>query len=141
MSALKFTNAAGESRFGRYRITPEAGTEYINESDLQSKDDDYLFAEIADRIAARPVRFTLAVQLADDGDVVDDATIGWPSDREIRELGTVQLTTPVADVAAEQKHIIFDPIPRVAGIEPSDDPLLELRAALYLISGRRRRKA
>jgi catalase len=87
------------------------------------------------------VRFTLAVQLAEDGDVVDDATIGWPSEREVRELGTVELTAAVSDGAAEQKHIIFDPIPRVAGIEPSDDPLLELRAALYLISGRRRRAA
>ena len=41
----------------------------------------------------------------------------------------------------EQKKIIFDPIPRVDGIEPSDDPLLELRAAIYLLSGRRRRQA
>ena len=40
-----------------------------------------------------------------------------------------------------EQTTIFDPIPRVAGIEPSDDPLLELRAAVYLISGRRRRKA
>jgi catalase len=47
----------------------------------------------------------------------------------------------VADQAADQKQIIFDPIPRVEGIEPSEDPLLELRAAVYLISGRRRRKA
>jgi catalase len=29
----------------------------------------------------------------------------------------------------------------VDGIEPSDDPLLELRAAVYLISGRRRRQS
>jgi catalase len=41
----------------------------------------------------------------------------------------------------QQKHIIFDPIPRVDGIEPSADPLLELRAAIYLLSGRRRRAA
>jgi catalase len=37
--------------------------------------------------------------------------------------------------------MIFDPVPRVDGIEPSDDPLLELRAAIYLLSGRRRRQA
>lgn len=141
VSALKFADASRRSRFGRYRITPEAGTEYLTESDVRSKDDDYLFAEIAERVAAGPVRFTLAVQLAEDGDVVDDATIGWPPEREVRELGTVELTAAVSDDAAEQKHIIFDPIPRVAGIEPSDDPLLELRAALYLISGRRRRAA
>jgi catalase len=141
VNAFKFTNASGESRFGRYRITPEAGTTYLDESDVQSKDADYLFTEISERVAAEPVRFTLTVQLADDGDVVDDATIHWPSDREIREMGTVELTTPVSDDAAQQKHTIFDPIPRLAGIEPSDDPLLELRAAVYLISGRKRREA
>jgi catalase len=47
----------------------------------------------------------------------------------------------VTDDAAQQKHVIFDPIPRLPGIEPSDDPLLELRAAVYLSSGRRRREA
>jgi catalase len=141
VTALKFTNAAGESRFGRYRITPEAGNEYLEDSEVQSKDGDYLFTELAQRLADKPVRFCLAVQLTEDGDVVNDATIQWPSDREVRELGAVELTTPVADDAAQQKHVIFDPIPRLSGIEPSDDPLLELRAAVYLISGRRRRAA
>lgn len=56
-------------------------------------------------------------------------------------MGTVELTTPAADDAEQQKHVIFDPIPRLAGIDPSEDPLLELRAALYLISGRKRRSA
>jgi catalase len=41
----------------------------------------------------------------------------------------------------EHRRIIFDPIPRVDGIEASDDPLLELRAAIYLLSGRERRQA
>jgi len=45
------------------------------------------------------------------------------------------------DSLAQQKHLIFDPIPRVDGIEASGDPLLELRAAIYLLSGRRRRSA
>jgi len=47
----------------------------------------------------------------------------------------------VPDNAHEQKQMIFDPIPRVDGIDASDDPLLELRAAVYLLSGRRRRAA
>jgi catalase len=141
VNAFKFVNVSGEGRFGRYRVIPEAGTDYLDESEAQSKDANYLFTEIAERVAAAPVRFTLALQLADAGDVVDDATIHWTSDRELRELGTVELTSPVIDDAAEQKHIIFDPIPRLPGIEPSNDPLLELRAAVYLISGRRRREA
>jgi len=74
-------------------------------------------------------------------DVVDDATVHWPEDRPVVELGRIALDKLMEDSAAAQKQIIFDPIPRVDGIEPSEDPLLELRAAVYLISGRRRRAA
>ena len=81
------------------------------------------------------------MQVAGEGDKVDDATAHWPESRPLVELGTVELTEVVPDSEAQQKHIIFDPIPRVDGIEPSADPLLELRAAIYLISGRRRRAA
>ncbi len=73
--------------------------------------------------------------------MVDDATIHWPDDRPLIPLGKAVLTDIIAAQEAEQKKIIFDPIPRVDGIEPSDDPLLELRAAVYLLSGRRRRLA
>jgi catalase len=73
--------------------------------------------------------------------MVDDATAHWPETRPVVELGKLALTGTVADDAGEQRHIIFDPIPRVDGIEASADPLLELRAAVYLISGRRRRSA
>jgi catalase len=47
----------------------------------------------------------------------------------------------VEDNAAEQQHIIFDPIPRIEGLEATADPLFDLRAAVYLISGKRRRAA
>jgi catalase len=56
-------------------------------------------------------------------------------------FGKLELTAVAPNNAAEQQTIIFDPIPRVEGIEPSDDPLFELRAAVYLMSGRRRRQA
>jgi catalase len=67
--------------------------------------------------------------------------VHWPEDRTLLELGTITLNGPVPDDAHEQKQIIFDPIPRLDGIAPSDDPLLEVRAAVYLLSGRRRRAA
>jgi catalase len=141
VTAMQFLNADGKSRIGRYRIVPEAGNEHLSAEEASTKGADFLFDEIVARIASGPVRYKIAVQLADAGDDVNDATIHWPAERELLEIGTLELTAPVADNAAEQKHIIFDPIPRVDGIEPSDDPLLELRAAVYLISGRKRRSA
>jgi catalase len=141
VTAMKFTNTDGVSRFGRYRIIPEAGNDHLDDVAAAAKGPDYLMAEIVERVGKGPVKFKIMVQIANDGDVVDDATVHWPEDRKVLELGTVALTALVADSAREQKQIIFDPIPRVDGIEPSDDPLLELRAAIYLISGRRRRAA
>ncbi len=141
VTAMKFTNKDGVSRFGRYRIVPEAGNDHLDDAATAAKSANYLFDEIAERVAKGPIKFKVLVQLANDGDVVDDATIHWPEDRTQLELGTITLTALVPDSAHEQKQIIFDPIPRLEGIEPSDDPLLELRAAIYLISGRRRRAA
>jgi catalase len=141
VTAMHFTNKDGVSRYGRYRIVPEAGNDHLNDAAVAAKSANYLFDELAERIAKDPVKFRILVQLANDGDIVDDATIHWPENRTLLELGAVVLTEPVSDNAHEQKQIIFDPIPRVDGIDPSDDPLLELRAAIYLLSGRRRRTA
>jgi catalase len=141
VTAMKFVNASGASRYGRYRIVPEAGVEHLSDAEAAHRGADFLFQEIGERVGKGPVNFRVKVQLANEGDAVDDATVHWPEDRTVQDLGTIALTATVADDLDEQKHIIFDPIPRVDGIEPSNDPLLEVRAAAYLISGRRRRGA
>jgi catalase len=141
ITAMRFTNKDGASRYGRYRIIPEAGVDHLTAAAAAAKSANFLFDELAERIAKGPVTFRAVAQLANDGDIVNDATEHWPADRTLLDLGTIALTKPVADDAHEQHWTIFDPIPRVDGIDPSDDPLLELRAAVYLISGRRRRAA
>jgi catalase len=141
VTAMQFTNKDGVSKFGRYRIVPEAGVEHLDDAAVAKKSASFLFDELAARVAKGPIKFRILVQLANDGDVVDDATVHWPENRTQLELGTISLTAPVPDSDHEQKQIIFDPIPRVDGIAPSADPLLEVRAAVYLMSGRRRRSA
>lgn len=141
LTAMKFTNEEGVSRFGRYTIVPEAEVAHLSAEDAAAKGQNYLFDELTERVAKGPIRYRITVQVAEDGDNVNDATVHWPESRKVVEFGTFELKELVADNAREQKQIIFDPIPRLEGIEPSDDPLLELRAAVYLISGRRRRAA
>jgi catalase len=141
ITAMQFTNKDGVSKFGRYRIVPEAGNEFLDDAAVAAKSPNFLFEELAQRVAKGPIKFKIIVQVANDGDIVDDATTHWPEDRKQLVLGTIALTTPVRDDAHEQQRTIFDPIPRVDGIAPSADPLLEVRAAVYLMSGRRRRAA
>ncbi len=141
ITAMRFIDKNGERRHGRYRLVPDGGVEHLSDAAVAAKGPNFLFEELTQRVAAGPIGFQVVVQTARDGDVVDDATVLWPEDRPLVPLGRIALTSIAPDNAQEQKTIIFDPIPRVDGIEPSDDPLLELRAAIYLLSGRRRRAA
>lgn len=141
VSAVKFTNREGVSRFGRYRIRPGAGTEYLTADEANQKNPQFLFEEFSARLAAGSVKFDLFVQLAEPGDEVADATCAWPDSRPQLELGTITLTERANELEPEMRKIIFDPIPRVDGLDPSDDPLWQLRADIYLMSGRRRRTA
>jgi catalase len=141
VTAFRFTNAAGVSRHGRFRIRPEAGTEYLANEEAARKSANFLFDEIASRLAQAPVRLTVFVQMAEPGDNVADASIPWPDNRMELPFGTLTLSARVDDREPERRKIIFDPIPRVDGIDTSGDPLSEIRADLYLLSGRRRREA
>ena len=141
VSAFKFTNAEGVSRYGRYRVLPVAGNEYLDETAAAARSPNFLFDEVKERVTRGPVGFRVAVQLAEVGDIVDDATVRWPENRPQRAFGEITLQEIAPNSAGEQQHIIFDPIPRVDGIEASADPLFEARANIYLMSGRRRRAA
>jgi catalase len=77
VAAMRFINQSGEARYGRYRVIPEAGNDYLDPEVLKTKDTDYLFKEITERAVRGPIRFKLKAQLANEGDVVDDATVHW----------------------------------------------------------------
>jgi catalase len=139
VNAYRFITSQGVSQYGRYRIQPENGAEYLDPSAEANAAANYLFDEIRNRLSNGPVKMQIIVQLASKDDVVNDSTVHWPKSRPEIDFGTVELRSVIPNNDAEQRHIIFDPIPRVDGIQPSEDPLLEPRAALYLMSGRRRR--
>lgn len=159
VTAYQLVSAAGEITHVRYQFRPDAGVETLDADALKDKEKspNYLFDQLrgdenVSRLRANPIVFHLCAQIAGPGDVVDDATKRWPgadagADLEgghVVTLGTVKLDAPVPDDddGSVQKHVIFDPVPRgVEGLRPSGDPLLEMRSAVYLISGRERRKA
>ncbi len=141
INAFKLIDRNGKTTFVRYQTVPEAAEEFLNDEALAKKDQQFLYQGIQDTVKQGPVLFKFMAQVAEEGDVTNDATVYWPSSRKVIELGTIKLDRVDEDSLADQKKIIFDPIPRVEGIEPSDDPLLDMRATLYLISGRERRAA
>lgn len=139
VTAFLFTNAAGETAYGRFRILPEGGDAYMTDEEVAAMSPNFLFDELAERVASGPARFDVVVQIAEPGDTVDDATSIWPEERRFVKFGTIALTGAVPADEAEARRLIFDPVPRVDGVDPSGDPLTEARSGVYLLSGRRRR--
>jgi catalase len=120
---------------------PEAGTEFLTAEQVATKTTDFLEAELSERLAKGPLKFRILVQLAESGDRVDDSTSLWPESRPLVEFGTFAITERADELAPERRKLIFDPLPRIEGIDSAGDPLTGLRADLYLQSGRRRRSA
>jgi len=141
VNAFKLINSAGKATFIRYHIVPDAGVRVLSAEAVKKEDPDYLSKDLEKRLKEGSIGFRILAQEAAEGDVTDDATVHWPADRPVVSLGHIKLESLLENNAEKQKYFILDPIPRVQGVEPSDDPLLEMRAALYLWSGKQRRAA
>jgi catalase len=139
ITALRFTNAASDSKFGRYRIRPQSGVEHLSDNEAAQKSPNFLIDEIGPRLARHPANFDIFVAVAEAGDDVTNATVPWPERCKETNFGTLSLTQRVDDQEPELWKMIYDPVPRVDGIESAGDPLTELRSDIYLLSGRRRR--
>jgi catalase len=137
VNSFRFTNAAGQSRFGRYQLVPIAGEQSLSKQQLAGASKDYLEQEIGSRVAAAPVRFVLQVQVAEAGDRIDDPSIAWPASRPLAKLGELSITRLVPDSDAAEQRLMFTPTAVADGIEPAD-PMIAMRGASYGLSYGRR---
>lgn len=137
-NAFIFVNKQGMKQPGRYKLLPVAGQQTLSESEAKSKSPNYLSEELKTRLASGPIRYRMIVQLPNAGDATNDGSLVWPEDRKTIELGTLTITSVVADSDAVQKTLVFFPTNLTDGIELSDDPLPALRTSVYAQSFARR---
>ena len=145
--AYKFVNEAGEERYFRWRIVPWQGVMKYSKADAAKQSKNFQFEDLEWRMKnKKPIKYRLLAQLAEAGDEVNDSTKTWPETNEIVEMGEIVIDRlwemgEGEPAGKEQKKIIYDPVPRyMEGVKVSEDPLLAVRTAVYLISGRIRRE-
>lgn len=136
--AYRVLDAGGGSRYVRYTLRPEARGAKLGPREAKRRGRDYLQAEIRERVAAAPVRFTLELQVAAPGDPIDDPASTWPKERERVRAGTLEITELETERETGGDVLVFDPTRVVDGIELSDDPVLRFRSAAYSESVARR---
>ena len=138
VNAFKFTNAKGEIHYGRYLIEPLAGAKYLTKDETAKAAPNYLMEELPTRLKTGTVKYNIALQVAKKSDVINDATVSWPANRQIVNLGTLTLKAMNADGIKFEKGTMYNPLTLVDGIEPSNDPILLARPAAYAVSFGRR---
>ena len=136
--AFHFLATDGGARYGRYRFEPEAGEAWLDPEEAKAKSADYLEDDLRERMSAGPVSFALRVQLADKGDPTDDPTVQWPEEREVVELGRLEITGLDTERERGDDVLVFDPTRVTDGIECSEDAILNFRPQAYSESVARR---
>ena len=97
-----------------------------------------LFDALIRQLRAGPLRWQLHLVVGEPSDPVTDATLPWPIDRRVVVAGTLVLTAAHTEAPGNARDVNFDPLVLPDGIEPSDDPLLSARSAVYTASYRAR---
>jgi catalase len=138
LNAFRFLDAAGGSTPVRWLMKPEQPFEAASDSPA-AQDKNYLFdALIAAMHRRGTLRWHLIVIVGKAGDPTNDATLAWPEEREQVDVGTLTLDRVESEETSAATYTNFDPLVLPAGIEPSDDPLLSARSAVYSQSYTRR---
>lgn len=133
---FQFINAAGQRQPARWTFEPVAGRVGLTPGERQARGPAFLEPELRARLANGPLEWRVLLQFPEAGDELNSAVIAWPAERRTLEVGTLRITTlPGAESCNAQ---MFNPTLLPDGIEPSEDPILNIRAEAYAVSLTRR---
>ncbi|QEN17262.1 catalase family peroxidase [Mycolicibacterium sp. ELW1] len=133
LNTFYFVNDAGVRSAVRWSLIPQQGAPAP-----RSGDPNGLFDAVVRQLRDGPLRWRLLITVAGPGDPLTDPTLPWPEDRPSVEVGTLTLTSAATEAPGNARDINFDPLVLPDGIEPSEDPLLSARSAVYAASYRQR---
>lgn len=140
VNSFLFTDKQNNSVAGKWIFEPVEGTAALSASELAKLGDDFLKAELLQRINTLPAQWDLYVQLAESGDDINNPTVLLPENRQRILVGQVMIDGKRdSDPQVQQcDRSIFNPLLLPKGIAPSDDPILNARTAAYVESFIRR---
>jgi catalase len=131
LNAFRFVDAAGASTPVRWSVVPAQPVLTAAAEQPEAGDENYLFDDLIGQIAQHPRQWRLIVTIGQAGDPTNDATQPWPEGRQQVDAGTVTIDRASSEDGGACTAINYDPLVLPAGIEPSDDPLLSARSAVY----------
>jgi catalase len=133
-----FSNASNQKVWGKWIFEPIEGVQTLSDEQAKAKDPNFLFDDLRQRVAAGKASFNFNLEIAQTGDILDNATIPLPEGRKKVTLGVLKVVSVSPDNTGPCLNITFDPNNMPKGVEGAADPMLRARTASYAIAlGRR----
>jgi len=138
--AFLFAKADTKPVAARWDFQPVGGFQGLTPEQEEQFPNDFLQAELAERLETAPAQWDAFLQLAQEGDDINDPTSVWHAGRDhhvkVGRLTIDRLIEPGAE--DDCTGLVFDPNNLADGISPTDDPILAIRRPAYAISFGRR---
>jgi len=131
LDAFRFVDESGASVPVRWSAVPVQPSAADSTEPAAAEDENYLFDDLIGQIARHPQQWRLIVTIGHADDPTNDATLPWPADRRQVDAGIITIDQASSEDGGRCTAINYDPLVLPAGIEPSDDPLLSARSAVY----------
>jgi len=129
----------GARQHARWTFEPLAGRVGLTAEERAARGPLFLEAELRERLARGPAEWRVLLQLPEAGDPLTDAVAAWPASRRTIEVARLSITAlDPAGAKGACDGRLFNPTLLPDGVEPSDDPILAVRAEVYAVSLSRR---
>lgn len=131
---FKFIDAAKKVTLVRWRFVPQAGEVRLTDDEMKTLPADFLEERLIAATKSGPVHWDMIVTIGEPGDPQTDPTKEWPRGRREIKAGTLAITAAMPQKGAACEAINFDPLAMAAGIDATDDPVLQFRSPAYAVS-------
>jgi catalase len=129
--AFGFAKGKKKPTFGKWIFEPVDGLQGLTDEEAAAKGTSFLFDELRQRVQEGKVAFNFNLELAEEGDKIDSATVPLPEGRKKVNMGVLKVTAVSPDAGGDCLAITFNPMVLPKGVVPSADPMIAARVAPY----------
>lgn len=138
VNTFRFVNRAGQIHDVRWSMLPQTPFVAMTAEQRAAADGSFLSADLQQRLAQGPLRWSMVVTVAQPGDPIADPSQTWPEQRQHVDVGSVVIESTAAQATGNCRDINYDPLVLPTGVQGSEDPILAARSAIYSVSFNRR---
>ena len=134
--AFGFHGTQNALNWARIIVKPRANVQYLTKEQEKSLPDNFLENEIKSRLSKSKIIYDVYAQIAGENDSISDPSQTWKGKNEVKigELQVDKISRP-----GLHEDLVFFPLQLPKNIQGADDPILNVRGAVYSESFYRRK--